>query len=307
MPDTEATSERRRRTGQFFTPPEVARFLVELLHELAPELTTTPPRSVIDPACGTGTFLEAVLEVVDPAPARLVGVDLFPQEGELWGDGGGGREQVVDDGLLAPTGEQFDLVVGNPPYHGDGLRCLADLAGGGGGPQQERAERLAAALAADYTLWRRTVRDPARETSGQLSLLGGDDQAPPLAAPVLDQLSRYPVELAFLDRFVQLCRPGGHVVIVMPEGVAANRSMQPARNWVQGQCQLLGVIGLPRGTFRGSGTSAATVTLLLRKRAESDPRGTGQTLLQTVERLDRLDGALDALRQARREGGGDEA
>lgn len=300
MPDTEATSERRRRFGQFYTPPEVARFLVELLHELAPELATTPPRSVIDPACGTGTFLEAALDVIDPAPQRLVGVDLFPQESVLWDDGGEGREQVVDDGLLAPAGEQFDLVIGNPPYHGDGLRCLAN-------PQGERARRLAAAFAADYTLWRRTVRDPAREAQGQLSLLGGDDQAPPLAAPVLDQLSRYPVELAFLDRFVQLCRPGGHVVIVLPEGVAANRSMQPARNWVQRQCQLLGVIGLPRGTFQSSGTTAATVTLLLRKRAGSDLREAGQTLLLTVERLDRLDGALDALRAARREGGGDDA
>ncbi len=299
MPEPEAPAERRRRTGQFYTPPDVARFLVELLGELSPALREAPPRSVIDPACGSGTFLEAVLDVVQPAPQRVVGVDLYPQPGELWEGGGEGREQRVDDGLLAPAGEAFDLVVGNPPYHGDGLRCLARLDGGGGGDEERlRAERLAATLAADYTLWRRTIRDPELEASGQLSLLGGDDEAPPLSAGVLDQLSRYPVELAFLDRFVQLCRPGGHVIIVLPEGVAANRSLQPVRNWVQRNCHVLGVIGLPRGTFRRSGTSAATVTLLLRKHADGDGRRAGQTLLHSIERLDRLDEALAQVRGA---------
>jgi len=295
MSDTEAVAARRRRTGQFYTPPEVARFLVQLLGELAPGLRETPPVSVIDPACGSGTFLEAVVDVVEPSPARVVGVDLFPRDGELWDDAAEGHEQVVGDGLLDPRGEQFELVVGNPPYHGEGLRCLVQPEGDEGAA---RAERLARGLAEDFTLWRRSIRVEGEDHAGQLALLSSPEPRPLLSERVRDQLSRYPVELAFLDRFVQLCRPGGYVIIVLPEGVAANRSLQPVRDWITDRCQLLGVVGLPRGTFRRSGTTAATVTLLLRRREEDEEAADGQTLLMTVERLDRLDGLLEQLRDA---------
>ncbi len=274
----------QRRTGQFYTPPEVARFLLELLGVLQPEARTS--RTVIDPACGQGVFLEAALDVLEQPPERAVGVDLYAQQGGIWDDPDGAVEQVVGDGLLEPAGEWFDLVAGNPPFHGEALRCLAD-------PDDSRGRQLAAAMVRHYSLWRGGVRDAAASTP-QLLIPGTQAD---LAPKTLEQLSRYPVELAFLDRFISLCRPGGHVVIVLPEGVVANRRLQYVRDWVQERCALLAVVSLPRGTFRKSGTSAVTATLILRRLAPGEADA-GRTLLLDVERLDRLDGLLDDLRRS---------
>ena len=279
----------QRRTGQFYTPPEVARFLLELLGVLQPEARNS--RTVIDPACGQGVFLEAALDVLARPPRRAVGVDLYAQEGGIWDDPDGAVEQVVGDGLLEPGDGSFDLVAGNPPFHGEALRCLAD-------PDDPRGQRLAAAMARHYTLWRGGVRDTGSARS-QLLIPGTRS---PLAPRTQEQLARYPVELAFLDRFVSLCRPGGHVVIVLPEGVVANRRLQYVRDWVQQRCVLLAVVSLPRGTFRKSGTSAVTATLVLRRRAPGEAEGR-RTLLLDVERLDRLDGLIDEVRRSIEEGG----
>jgi hypothetical protein len=279
----------QRRTGQFFTPPEVARFLLELLGVLDPEARKC--QTVIDPACGQGVFLEAAVDVLSQAPARAVGVDLYPQQGGIWDDPDGAVEQLVGDGLLEPSGERFDLVAGNPPFHGEALRCLAD-------PDDPRGQRLAEAMNRQYTLWRGGVRDTGKG-GPQMSLPGTQVL---LSPKTVEQLARYPVELAFLDRFVTLCRPGGYVVVVLPEGVVANRRLQYARDWVQEHCELLAVVSLPRGTFRKSGTSAVTATLILRKRVAGRD-ATARTLLLDVERLDRLEGLLDEVRESVGEGG----
>jgi hypothetical protein len=275
-----------KRAGQFYTPPEVARFLVELLGVVAPQLGS--PASVIDPACGQGVFLEAAVQVLADPPRRVVGVDLFPHEAGIWADDAAvTADRQVGDGLLLPDGELFDLVTGNPPFHGEALRCLVD-------PDDSRASALASALQEGYELWRRALREP-RPARSQLAFPGTEPPASPLSARTLDQLSRYPLELMFLDRFVHLCRPGGHVVIVLPEGVVANRRLQYVRDWVQETCHLLAVVRLPRGTFRKSGTSAVTTTLLLQRRAPGSAGGL-RTLLLDVERLDRLDGLLADVR-----------
>ena len=274
----------QRRTGQFYTPPEVARFLLELLGVIEPAALSA--ETVIDPACGTGVFLEAAMDVLTTPPARAMGVDLYTQEGGIWTSVDQGVQQVVGDGLLEPVGERFDLVAGNPPFHGEALRCLTD-------PDDDRGQRLKLALALHYSLWRGSVRDSG-SGSPQLAIPG--TQAA-LSPKTLDQLSRYPVELAFLDRFVSLCRPGGYVVVVLPEGVVANRRLQYVRDWVQQRCHLLAVVGLPRGTFRKSATSAATATLILRRRTPGEEQSV-RTLLLDVERLDRLEGLLDEVRDS---------
>jgi len=284
----------RRRTGQFYTPPEVARFLLELLSVTARDMPS--PRSVIDPACGKGVFLEAAADVFDPAPDRVVGVDLYPQEGSFWEESDReGALQLVGDGLLVPAHERYDLVAGNPPFHGDALRCLAD-------PDDPRAQPLAEALARRYDLWRGGIPDPG--DSGRQLAIPGTEEEGALSPKTAEQLSRYPLELVFLDRFVSLCRPDGYVVIVLPEGVVANRRLQYVRDWVRQQCRVLAVVSLPRGTFRKSGTSAVTATLILQRRSPDVPRQ-GSTLLLDVERLDRLDGLLDDVRESMAgEGGG---
>src|SRR5687767_9632001 len=67
----------RRAAGVYYTPPEVARMIVELT--LAP-LLAQPSLRILDPACGAGEFLVAARDVLHnhDAPAVLFGIDIDP-------------------------------------------------------------------------------------------------------------------------------------------------------------------------------------------------------------------------------------
>jgi SAM-dependent methyltransferase len=105
-----ADARGRRAAGSFYTPPDV----VERLLDLA-----GAEGRVLDPACGTGRFVLAAARRVG---ARNVGgVDLDPLavaicRAELVALGGEPGQIVHGDGLLAPIPENWDLVVGNPPF-----------------------------------------------------------------------------------------------------------------------------------------------------------------------------------------------
>lgn len=77
----------------------------------------------------------------------------------------------------------------------------------------------------------------------------------------------YPSEARFLIRALELVRPGGVVVMVLPSGVLANERLRSLRDDVLARCTVLAVIALPRTTFRQAGTSAACSILALRNTA----------------------------------------
>jgi len=100
--------------GQFFTPRAVVGFVLRALDLRAGE-------RIVDPACGSGAFLSAALDLAAVAPAgfdvdaRAVRVArlLFASRGE------DPRVVVRGDALAAsPPGRGFDVVATNPPFAG---------------------------------------------------------------------------------------------------------------------------------------------------------------------------------------------
>jgi type I restriction enzyme M protein len=92
--------------GQFFTPVEVADFIVSVASSYV-----TTGKLACDPACGDGVFLSAILKY----GFKPVGVDI---DSEIIN---GLPENIkkyirIEDGLLFSENEKFDLVVGNPPF-----------------------------------------------------------------------------------------------------------------------------------------------------------------------------------------------
>ncbi len=113
------TAELRKARGAFFTPEEVARFIVEWT-------VRTPTDVVLEPSCGEAAFLAPVgsrlaeLGAERVGASQLHGVELHEPSAEnarilLAGSGFGARITVSDffDADLAP---EYDAVVGNPPY-----------------------------------------------------------------------------------------------------------------------------------------------------------------------------------------------
>jgi hypothetical protein len=119
-------------------------------------------------------------------------------------------------------------------------------------------------------------------TTPQIRPSGLSDRRPPTS------------EVRFLLRALELARPGGHIALVLPNGVLANERLQPLRAGLLDRCTLLAVIALPRGTFRQAGTSAACSILLLRK-APAPPAH--QSFFALAQALTSLPALVAAYRQ----------
>ncbi len=99
-------SRKEKILGQFFTPPEVAEFIVQFaLNYLSSK------KSACDPACGDGVFLSSLIN----HGFEPIGVDidenvlnLLPEDIKKY--------VRIENGLTLDEEKKFDLVVGNPPF-----------------------------------------------------------------------------------------------------------------------------------------------------------------------------------------------
>jgi len=113
----------RKRLGQFFTPPEVARFMVRWA-------TAQAPQTFLDPAVGTGIFLETLASAGLAEQPSVTAFDIDPvlamlarerYRVALQRSGRASPEASLDqvvqrDFLTAQIAARFDAIVCNPPY-----------------------------------------------------------------------------------------------------------------------------------------------------------------------------------------------
>lgn len=244
----------KRHLSQFFTPQAVVEFMFDLVG-------FDPLWKIMDPACGDGAFLEQALR---RGASVVAGVDIDPEAIEAARANlrrFEGRFQLFyQDGLAEIAGdsgfwkEHYDLVIGNPPFAS--------------------------------SKWR--VRD--KETLRQFTLAQVEDEKQALQLPLLGESLRpvktrvsQVIEVLFLERFVQLARPGGKVAIILPEGVFVNSNLLYVREWLVQNFTIQAVIGLPRDTFKNTGTTAKTAILCLEKRK---PPAKHQVVLAEVGEID---------------------
>ena len=277
---------RRRSWGQYYTPAQVVHLAYDLLAALAGAGDASGERRVIDPACGDGAFLRVALERGLADPAQCVGFDKDPAAEPAWADlRARGAVLMVHEGLYAsgsaaahaPDGS-FEWVVGNPPYAGAKLSALRRLAATNP-PPGERA--LAAHLCDKFVLWRATPR-----RDGRLPLEWDEVSAGALSADDVERLATFPIEVLFLERFVQLSRPGGLLAIVLPDGVLANARLRHVRAWALERLTMEAVVALPRSTFRAGRTTAKTALVVAR---HAPPPPGHITMLVSLDRLPEAD------------------
>jgi hypothetical protein len=224
--------------AQYMTPPEVVDFMVGMARALL--ISEVPERSltVLDPSCGVGSFLVAWHRVheqekrVTPAAHDpvVVGQDKVDRMARL------ARANLIFSGF--PTDK---IHVGSSLEDGTPLSAY------------------------DGTVDLILTNPPfgARFTTEELAR-GSHKSLPHLsrgsANKVVDS------ELAFLERYITLLRPGGICIVVVPDGVISGKGAPAViRQLLIRNADLLAVVELPPVTFAQAGTRTKTAVLAFRK------------------------------------------
>src|SRR3989344_2621177 len=108
---------------------------------------------------------------------------------------------------------------------------------------------------------------------------------PPFAGEIIDRTILNIYELAkndkgklrnkmerhilFIERALNLIKPGGRLAIVLPQGVLNNTNMEYIRNWLFNKARILAVVGLHVNTFKPH-TGTKTSVLFLQKWIEKE-------------------------------------
>lgn len=224
--------------AQYMTPPEVVDFMVGMARALL--LHEVPGRSltVVDPSCGVGSFLVAwhriqeqekriSAEIHDPV---VVGQDKVDRMARL------ARANLIFSGF--PTDK---IYVSNSLEDGTPLSAYDG--------------------AVDLIL----TNPPfgARFTADELSK-GSQRSLPSLSRSSPNKI--IDSELAFLERYLTLLRPGGICIVVVPDGVISGKGAPAVmRQMLARGTDLLAVVELPPVTFAQAGTRTKTAVLAFRK------------------------------------------
>ncbi len=249
------SAHHRGARGEFFTPG--------LVVDLA--MSLNPPREgsvVLDPACGSAGFLAAVRDRYGDN-FRFIGVDINPN-----------LIEVAELNATLHGISDGDMLTANA------LRPLAELS--------SVTDGTISAECADYIYTNPPfgthgrVRDGSILREFELGSADHVDNSGQLAAVRIPRSSQTP-EVLFVERCIQLLKPGGRLSIVLPIGIAANASLGYVREFITDTCEVLSVVSLPDGIFGGTGTNPRSMLLTARKR-DMHASG-GVTLLYRMKHL----------------------
>jgi type I restriction enzyme M protein len=77
-------------------------------------------------------------------------------------------------------------------------------------------------------------------------------------------------EIVFVERCLNLLKPGGRIGIVLPDGNLNNPSLTWLRRWCEGKAKILAVVGLPEETFRSADATVKASLVFLKRFTEAD-------------------------------------
>ncbi|MDQ7830863.1 MAG: restriction endonuclease subunit M [Desulfovibrionaceae bacterium] len=263
----------RGEEGQFFTPRNVVQMMVKIIDP-------QPGEMVIDPACGSGGFLVVALEYIwkkieeqskvnkwtssilerrkrDIATRCMRGIDkdsflakVTKAYMAIIGDGRGGiycEDSLNTPYLWAPIAQtqiqlgSFDVVITNPPF-GSKIKVTG-------------AQKLS-----QYRLARKWRLPRGGDWVEEQSVKA--DQSP---------------QILFIERCVQLLKPGGRLGIVLPESIFGMSNYGYVQKYLLDNFKLRAFISLPEEIFQPY-THAKTCVVIL----ENSPPDNDEDIVMAI-------------------------
>jgi type I restriction enzyme M protein len=186
----------------------------------------------------------------NPRMARTAKMNMI-----MHGDGHGGVHH--HDGLLNVNGMfdgRFDIILTNPPF---GARVEKSLKI----TEQDRftdaikIKKYTERFGSDYVQALKQIDDNIGNSVLSLYDMG--------------EMSSL-TEVLFIERCLNLLRPGGRMGIVLPEGVLNNTKLQRVRDYVEGKAKIINITSIPQDVFIASGATVKPSLLFFRKFTEED-------------------------------------
>lgn len=186
----------------------------------------------------------------NPRMARTAKMNMI-----MHGDGHGGVHH--HDGLLNVNGifeNRFDVILTNPPFgaHIDKELKITDA---DKFTDQAKIEAYKNRYGAAYEEALKQVNDHIGDSLLSLYETG--------------KMSGL-TEVLFIERCLNLLKPGGRMGIVLPEGVLNNTNLQKIRTFVESKAKLLLVVSIPQDVFMASGATVKPSLLFLKKFTEEE-------------------------------------
>ncbi len=91
-------------------------------------------------------------------------------------------------------------------------------------------------------------------------------------------------DVLFLERALDLLRPGGRLGIVLPYNKASGEGFGALRRWLVERARVLAVVGLPRETFLPHTSQRTFVLFAQKRRPKASPRPDERTMFLVSER-----------------------
>ena len=176
----------------------------------------------------------------------------------MHGDGHGGVHH--HDGFLNVNGifeTRFDIVLTNPPF------------GANVEPSDKVLESDIEVTAADERRYMREFGEPYKEAQARVKAAINRPIASLFDLPKSDK-SKIKTEILFIERCLDLLKPGGRMGIVLPEGIYNNPSLTYVRQFVEDRAYLKAVVSLAQETFISSGASVKASLLFLQKYTDTE-------------------------------------
>ena len=220
----------------------------DLFHKLNAELDINNPKSRIRELsydCIFGTD-------ANPRMSRTAKMNMI-----MHGDGHGGVHH--NDGLLNVNGifeNRFDVILTNPPF-GSRVEKSLKITEADKYTDQERIKKYQRRYGKAYDEALKQVNDNIGKSLLELYDTGS-----------MSTLT----EVLFIERCLNLLKPGGRMGIVLPEGVLNNTNLQKIREFVESKAKILFITSIPQDVFIASGATVKPSLLFFKKFTEEEAK-----------------------------------
>jgi len=250
--------------GQYFTPRNIVKFIVDVL-------PIKNDSKVLDTSCGSGGFLLYALDKVrqqadEIFPEHLTDIDEHDNHHKYWHDfashnlfgieineqiartakmnmiihDDGHTNVIASDGLLRDNTiiertenkgfkfGTFDLIITNPPF-GSAIK------------QTESAYLHQYNFGTKEADWLDTKNTAVKNRDSQST------------------------EVLFIEQDKNFLREGGYLAIVIPDGILTNSTLQYVRNSISEWFRIVAVVSMPQTAFAANGAGVKSSVLFLKK------------------------------------------